>query len=72
MKDRLFFIFCITMIMFGSCGTAYGLNTESMAQGTGTFIKIGIVLLLTFLLLLTAVFAYGLTRNWLKTRKKND
>jgi hypothetical protein len=70
MKNKLLVFSCFIMTLF-YCNPVYAVTTEDMASGTGTIVKIGIVILLAFLILLTLIFAYGMIRNLIKTRKKD-
>ncbi len=68
MKKRRFFIFTVVMLL-GLPSAAYGISVTDMANGTGTVVKIGITVLIVLLLLLTAVFAYGMLRSLRKGKR---
>ena len=76
MKNKIltskFGVFLVSVLLVFSCSpVAYGMNQETVEKGFGTAMKIGIVVLSAFLIGITAIFAYGMIRNWWKTRKRD-
>lgn len=65
MRNKLFAVLLTFMMIFAVSPIAYAVpeNPQAFANGFSTVIKIGIVVIVTFLLLLCAVFAYGMFIN---------
>lgn len=65
MRNKLFAVLVAAMMIFAVSPTAYAVSdtTQALANGTGAVVKIGIIVLVTLLLLLGAVFAYGMFIN---------
>ena len=65
MRNKLFAVLLTFMMIFAVSPTAYAVSekTQAFANGAGTVVKIGIIVLVTLLLLLGAVFAYGMFIN---------
>ena len=74
MKNKIlagkFGVWTVFMILMFSCSqAAYGMNQETVEKSFSLAMKIGIVALSALLIGITAIFSYGLIRNWWKTRK---
>ena len=70
MKNR-FLAFLLSLITIFSCtASAYAVPdaTQMLANGTGTIVKIGVVILVVLIVGVTGIFAYGMYIN----RGKDD
>lgn len=70
MKNRLWIFLLSVIAAFGFAANAYatGITTQTVANGTGVIVKIGVVILVVLIVGVTAIFAYGMFIN----RNKKD